>query len=453
MPQSPFVRSILWFCRLRWFVTGVLAAFGLVGLFPQALPRIGLRPHPQWPFSAALVLAAANMFFVAHARHLARSAEARGAKANLWAQILVDLTVLAVVVHYMGSLETYVAFAYLFHIVLACIFFPRPWSLGVTAIASVLYVACVMLEEARVVPLVGIYGDWTLRRQMERMPGFPILNVTWAVATWIVVWYLASQLSAMVRERDKELAETNRLLVEAQAERTRHMVRTTHELKAPFAAIDANAQLLLKGHCGALPDKAQTVVKQITARCRRLARQIQDMLQMTNLQAAGSESLHWVRLDLAEVLRWCAAQLEAVAKERGVALEEDLQPARVLAVEDQMKMLFSNLLSNAVSYSYRGGRVAVRCVPAEDEGAVVSIEDHGIGIPAEEQAKVFDEFHRGSNVAGTGPTGFGLGLAIVKELVDRYNGRISLESEVGVGTTVCVELPTVAQGQPGHHSS
>ena len=72
----------------------------------------------------------------------------------------------------------------------------------------------------------------------------------------------------------------------------------------------------------------------------------------------------------------------------------------------------------------------------------VSIRDRGIGIPAEEQSRIFEEFHRASNVAGSQAAGFGLGMAVVKELVDRYGGRIELESAVGVGTTVRVRFPT-----------
>ncbi|MFW6163060.1 MAG: hypothetical protein ACODAJ_09845, partial [Planctomycetota bacterium] len=176
LPDSLLIRNVVWFCRLRWLVVALLVAFGALSLAPEVLSRLGLRPQPVWPFVAAAMLTAANVLFLAHARVLARREPPRGAKRNLWAQIVVDLVVLTAVVHYVGSLETYAAFAYLFHVVLASIFFPRRWSFAVTALACVLYVGCVALEEAGVLPTAGIYVDATLREHMDRMAGTRLLS-------------------------------------------------------------------------------------------------------------------------------------------------------------------------------------------------------------------------------------------------------------------------------------
>jgi len=444
------LRSILWLCRLRWVAVFGLAAFGTLGLLPGLLPRIGLRPQPEWPFAAAAVLALANLGFLAHAKRRRRPDAPVRLAPNLWAQIVVDLLVLTVVVHYMGSLETYAAFAYLFHIVLACIFFPRPRSFVVIAMACGLYATCVALEEAGVVPRASIYADGAIRELIVRLPGAPLLDVAWAIVTWIVVWYLASSLSAIVRKRDEELAETNRRLVEAQEEKTRHMVRTTHELKAPFAAVDANAQLLLKGHCGALPPEARACVLRIAARSRRLARQIQEVLQMASLQSARDDSRLSARLDLAGVLRWCIAQVRPMAQERDVAVADDLQPAYTVAVEDHMKMLFSNLLANAVVYSHRGGRVEVRCVQAEDRWPLVTITDHGIGIPAEKLPHIFESYYRAEEAVRHHKESTGLGLAIVKRIAETYGVRVHVESAPGEGTRFALRFEgrdTAANGQ------
>ena len=440
LPEGLLVRNVLWFCRLRWAVVAIFVVFGTLGQFPELLPGIGLRPHREWPFAAALVLTLANLGFLAHGRRLARSALSHGATADLWVQIAVDLVVLTVVVHYVGSLETYVAFAYLFHIVLASIFFPRSQSFAITAIACGLYVACVALEEAHVVGLAGIYTDTALRDQMDHMPGARLLNVGWAIVTWGVVSYLTSHLSAMVRERDGELAETNRLLLEAQEEKTQHMLHTTHELKAPFSAIHANAQLLLKGHCGALPDEAHDVLRRIATRSQRLAAEIQQMLQLANLRSKV-ETPPRVEVDLAEVLDWCIAQARARAAEREIAIEQGLRPARVLAVEDHMKMLLANLLSNALTYSHQGGRVRVECTPGAGNGPQVVIEDHGIGIPRDKLSHIFDAYYRTNEAVRHNRESTGLGLAIVKHVAEAHAIRVRVESAPDVGTTFTLQFP------------
>ena len=439
LPDSLLVRNMLWFCRLRWLVIGLLALFGALGLCPSLLSRFGLRPHPVWPFIAAGVLTAANLLFLAHARALVGREPPRGAKRNLWAQIVVDLSVLTVVVHYVGSLETYAAFAYLFHIVLACIFFPRRWSSAVTALACVLYVGCVALEESGALPTAGIYMDASLREQMDRVPGVRLLNVGSALLTWAVVAHLASHLSAMVRERDQELAETNRRLVQAQRERTRHMLHTTHELKAPFSAIHANVQLLLGGYCGELPDAARDVLDRIAARCQRLAAEIQEMLQLANLQSEAQEPPR-TEVDLADILGWCVERMQPVAKGRGITIDADLRPARLAAVEDHMKMLLVNLLANAVNYSADGGRVRVLCSPAAD-GPRVVIADEGIGIPPDKLPHIFQDYYRTNEAVRHNKESTGLGLAIVRHVAEMHSVRVRVESAPSLGTTFTLSFP------------
>ncbi len=245
---------------------------------------------------------------------------------NLWGQIVLDLVILTAVVHFAGSLETYVAFAYLFHIVLACIFFSPPRSLAVTLLACVLYAACVARSSRACCPPAA-YTPATPCGTITSSPGALALDVLGAVGIWLVVWYLASALSALVRERDHQLAVTNSQLAAAQQERTRHMLRTTHELKSPFAAIHANTQLLLGGHCGELPEAAVKVATRISGRCRRLATEIQEMLQLANLQSGSGQIPHWEAVDLGRLVDAAVAQQRPLAEERAVTIISRVEPA------------------------------------------------------------------------------------------------------------------------------
>ncbi len=458
LPEGILLRNALWFCRLRWLVIALFAAFGLLGLAPGLLARAGLRSPGPWPFVAAAVLLAANLVALAHARlaarrrgshlHLARRGHVRSedvtpaaASANLWAQIVNDLVVLTYVVHHVGSLETFIPFAYLFHIVLSCIFFPRRWSFLVTALACGLYLGCVALEEAGTFARAGVYASTVLREQMDRLPGVRLAHVAWAPFTWVVVWYLAAHLSAEVQSRGRELAESNRRLLAAQEERSQHMLRTTHELKAPFSAIHANVQLLTKGHCGELPAEALAVLGRINTRCRRLAAEIQEMLQLANLHSATLEPPPKVLLDLSQVVRWCLGQVAPRAQERQVTLDADLQPALVPIAEDHAKMLFSNLLSNAITYSHPGGHVSVAVAPETDGGASATVEDQGIGIAPEKLPRIFEPYYRTEEAVRHNRESTGLGLAIVRQIADADGLPIRVESEPNVGTRFIVQFP------------
>ena len=115
-PESLLVQNALWFCRFRWLVIAALLCYGAVGLVPGLTVRFGIRPPGAWPFAIAGILTLSNGVFLFLARTETSSAPIISI---LWGQIVTDLTVLTVVVYFVGSLETNIAFAYLFHIVLA----------------------------------------------------------------------------------------------------------------------------------------------------------------------------------------------------------------------------------------------------------------------------------------------------------------------------------------------
>ena len=345
-PLSPALlwRNVLWFCRLRWLVIAFLLTAGLLASVPR-FQRLGFLPNAFWPFALALVLAMANVVFLGHARLLMARPTGPGVPVSLWSQIVLDLVVLSGVVHCAGAHETYICFAYLFHIVLACIFFSRAQSLMVTLLACLLFTICTAVEWAGVVPPASIYAEPLVAVAPDQAYLRLGVDLFTAQAIWLIVWYLASYLSAMVRARDRELAASNAQLIETQRRKAKSMLRMTHELKAPFAAIHANAQLLLGGHCGELSDHALDVAGRISARSRRLAGEIQDILQLANISSPDRGPLPRTSLDLPELLGWCVGQVAAMAEERGVDVSFD-QPdtaVPVTGVEDHLKMLFANL--------------------------------------------------------------------------------------------------------------
>lgn len=444
LPETLLIGNVLWFIRLRWVAITLLMVFGLLSLLvPEAFPPLGLRSSHTWPFVAAAILFLANLGFLLHARRLVGQRARRGAGFNLWSQILIDLPALTMVVHFLGSLETHAPFMYLAHVVLACIFFSRRQSLTVTFVAGGLYAACVSLEILDVIPVAGIYSEASLRRITAAHPTFPWFAVLSALGIFFMVWYLASHLSGMVRGRDLELAEANRRLTIAQREKMRHMLRTTHELKAPFAAIAANAQLLLRGNCGPLSIEAAEVVTRIASRCRRLAHEIQQMLQLANLQSTDERPTP-ADLDLAEIVRWAIARVGATAQERRVTIEEHLAPAHVVAVEDHIKMLLTNIISNSVVYSYEGGSVRVRCDPAPPEGSIIVVEDEGIGIPQEKLPRIFDDYYRTEEAVRHNKDSTGLGLAIARHVALTHGIRVQVESLPARGTRFTLCFPTAA---------
>ncbi|MHC5054251.1 MAG: sensor histidine kinase [Planctomycetota bacterium] len=435
-PGPLSVRSVLWLCTLRWGAVGLLVTFGAVALLAPRLETFGVELRADWPLVMAGILAVANLLFVRHARAQREADGRRMLTINVWCQMITDLVAHTFAVHFLGSLETYFAFVYLFHIVISCVLFSRRQSLVIALLACCLYVSTIGLEAARVAGSSSVYSTAALGRHAARRTWPSAFNAMSAMSIWMVVWYMASHLSALVREQSVELAATNRRLVAAQEERARHLLRTTHELKAPFAAICANAQLLLKGHCGDMSEDAEEVLGRVVARCRHLTREIQEMLQLANLRSAARSSDETEAVDLEDVVKDGVDRVRAVAEERRIAIEEHLAPARTDCVREHLDMVMDNLLTNAVNYSHEGGHVLVECGTSSGGEAGITVSDEGIGIPAKKLSRVFEEHYRTGEAASFNMSSTGLGLAIVKHIAELHGIRLRLESTHGKGTSV-----------------
>ncbi len=421
-----------WFCRLRWFVVALLLGVGgAVGVTDIHLAT-KLRLTPGWLLPLGACLCVANILYGRALRMPSRSHDASFLRLLLWTQISVDLVALTVAVHFLGSLDTVAPFMYLFHIILACIFFPPGHGLIVTLLAASGYLICIALE--RVLTATDASG----------VPGFTErewASVSGTLIIWFVIWYLASRLAQALRERDLELAMANARLVASFGERARHMLQTTHQLKAPFAAIHANTQLLLGGLCGSLEPKARDVIGKISKRSLALSRQIQDMIQLANLRSMAQADPEASDLDVGEVIKGVVSRLQPTAMPRGIEIEQRLKPARLRAIRDHLRMLMDNLISNAINYSAEGGTVEVVCRPRQTGSAVVDIVDRGIGIPADKLPRIFDDYFRTGEATRHNPSSTGLGLAIVRDVALRAGIEVEVESSVGKGTRFTLTIP------------
>jgi len=435
-------QNAIWFCHLRWVVAGALTLAGLAALFPDLPAGLGISVHPIWPFAMAALVGALNLLFIRQLRRLQYPARNRNAvRRQLWVQIGADLVVLTVVLYGLGGGLVSARFMYLFHIILACIVFPAWESLAVVGLAAGLQLLMLAFKSM---------ADWTpfaaagLRFEpgLEPVRGvLPIQETVVMLLIWGVIWHLASELSRRLRRRDCELALTNRRLNASLEERTAHMLQTTHQLKAPFAAIHAHAQLLSGGLCGELTDSARATAEKISVRCVALSRQIQDMLQLANLRSKGQGAPSRETFDLAALADAAMDRAEPAARQRHIRLRKHLRPFTVHAVRDHLTMLLDNLIVNAVNYSHDCGTVSVFCGPGRGQTGILSVRDHGIGIPAEKLSRVFEDYFRTDQAVRHNRASTGLGLAIARQVARAADITLEVRSSPGWGSRFTAFLP------------
>ena len=437
---EPLLRqNAVWFCRLRWIVIVVLGSAAAIGFFPKALDRAGLAISPWWPLWSAVFLTSSNLVFVSLIRCIS-DRRGRSVRLLLWAQIVSDLLVLTGVIHWLGRELPAAPFMYLFHVILACIVFTPGESLAVAGLAATFYLVSLYLEAAGVLARSSVIAGSISERAIPTgvSPGLSVLST---LLIWLVIWRLVSRLASAFRSRDHELFINNRRLKASIEERSKHMLQTTHQLKAPFAAIHAQSQLLLGGYCGALPPQAHATVVKMADRCLVLARQIQEMLQLANLRSQGQTPPPRRTMNLQSLIEEILARVEPSARQRGVRINREIQPILIEAVEDHLTMLVDNLVVNAINYSLDNGLVTVTCREQSPGEAVIIVRDEGIGIPREKLDRIFDDYYRTDEAVRHNRGSTGLGLAIVRQVARKDRVPITVESAPGWGARFTVTLP------------
>ncbi len=214
-----------------------------------------------------------------------------------------------------------------------------------------------------------------------------------------------------------------------------------HEMRTPLASIGGALRLLLEGVAGGVGDEAMELVEVAYAETERLSRMVDNLLDLSRIEE-GRLEMTAGEIDLAETVERALKPLARLSTEQEVELKADLRHERVRASSDAVIQVVMNLVSNALKFSPRGASLEVAAGSTEGGEAVVSVSDHGPGIPPEFQPRIFTPFAQGANARGL--RGTGLGLSISRALVERMGGRIWYETHPGAGTTFRFTLPRAA---------
>lgn len=220
--------------------------------------------------------------------------------------------------------------------------------------------------------------------------------------------------------------------------KSRFIGQASHEFRTPLTAISVSAEMLEKFSHKATEEQKSRYLAQIKSAVKRLSELLENFLTIHKAEV-GKLEFKPAPLNL---VQFCCELVEEMQLGAGDKYHLTFASlgccSQTCLDENLLRHILTNLLSNAIKYSPQGGKVEFD-LTCEQETAIFCIQDRGIGIPAADQAKLFTSFYRASNT-GKLP-GTGLGLVIVKEAVDLHGGQITVESEVGVGTTFTVTLP------------
>jgi signal transduction histidine kinase len=220
----------------------------------------------------------------------------------------------------------------------------------------------------------------------------------------------------------------------------------SHELRTPLTAIRGFIELVADGEAGPVTETQREFLQIAARNSDKLGVLINDLIDM-NLIESRRLDIRRGPLDLTEVLSDVASTFRTMAQSKGLAFREEVQQLpRIYGDGRRLVQVFSNLISNAIKYT-PGGEVGISAAPGE-HGVEVTVHDSGIGLTLDEQAQLFTRFFRGRSPVVTEAGGTGLGLVIAKAIIERHEGTITVESQVGKGTRFLVTLPASPAASP-----
>ncbi len=266
------------------------------------------------------------------------------------------------------------------------------------------------------------------------------------LATLVIERQRLLQESALARARELAWRETTRRLDE-------FLGILAHELRTPLASLRGFAQtLLVQTAQGKGPPLAAWQEKALTGldlAATRLGELTDDLLDMARLQA-GQLELHPEPTDLVPLVQRVVTRLQPTTERHTLALIP-LVERLVLSLDPRrVEQVLVNVINNAIKYSPEGGPIEVTIAEdLERQEAILSVRDHGIGIPAQQREQIFQRFVQAENARAAGIEGTGLGLYLCRAIVEQHGGRIWFESVEGQGSTFFITLPIRSKAVPG----
>lgn len=437
------VKRLDWSVKIRWYYIAISSL--LILAVYMMLDNHVIRLHYEYLIGANVFLFFCNLFYQYQLRYsYDKCLGTHELRYYLLLQIVTDYLALMVVVYALGSIETPIILMIIPNSILSTLFFTPRQSLFITLSGMLIVISPFLLEYFQLIQVISIF-EHSFKPVVLSDPTILLGYIFILSSCVIFCWYLLASITTRLINNELELEQSYQDMLKLDEEKTHATLRSTHELKAPLAAIKSYVYTVNAGYAGKVNNKILKIINRIGKRCDFLLANVTDIIKLGNLKSYVVSEKQFTPINLVVYLEKFLSLNDALTHEKHITINVDNKIKNadnlIVANEENLQLICSNLFTNAINYSHVNGIVNVVLAERTYQGKeylCMSIEDHGIGIAEKHVQHIFDEHFRANNAVEFYEGGTGLGLSIVKVCCQILGAKIQIKSLLGKGTTVSV---------------
>jgi len=364
-------------------------------------------------------------------------------------QMLLDIFALMLLVYFSGSIETPLYMLFIFHMIIGSLILPKNVIYTIATVVVTVFTIIVIGEYNSVIPhhhLVGFFSS----EQKENF-NFIVATLGIFIFTIYTTVLITNRIASRLYKREQELKETLDKLNEAEKIKQKYMMGIVHEIKTPIVAAQSIIDVITRGYYGEIDKKIEERLNRIKLRTDEALTLINNILRISKLKLFNEISKE--KIEVIKILNDVIKEHKENINRKNIILKfNNYINGNTLVEADKtlLKLVFSNVLGNAIKYSVANSEIEI-LIKYNLMNIVIEFNDMGIGIPEKDLKNIFNQFYRASNISTGKYEGSGLGLTLVKEIIERFNGKIEIKSpsilgnEEFPGTSVKIFLPTIKE--------
>ncbi len=445
------VKRLNWSVQIRWYYIGISSFLIVLTFF--VLDKNTIHLNFEYLLAANIFLFFCNSIYQYQLRYTYNKCLGTfDLRFYLMIQIITDYLALTLVVYTLGSIETPIILMIIPNTILATLFFTSRQSLLLALLGVFIVISPLILEFFNMIPTISIINS-SYKMLVFSQPMILLGYIFILLSCVIFCWYLLCSITSRLIKNELGLERSYQDMIKLDEEKTQATLRSTHELKAPLAAIKNYVYTMNEGYAGEINDKVLKIMNRIGQRCDYLLNNVTDIIKLGNLKSYvvldDKTNTQFHRIDIEKYIREFILKNENLTCEKNIKITIVNQLSAtntnenkcILANEENLQLIFNNLLSNAINYSHIDGEINI--ILNEKQAAnkkllCVTIEDQGIGIDKIQINKVFEEHYRTNHAAQFYEGGTGLGLSIVKVCSQILDAELQIESSLNEGTRVSI---------------